>query len=106
MSVETEKAVNCSFCGKSQKVVAKLIAGPGVYICNECVQLCVDIMSDQGLDVTPGSSAAELKVQVHNVMTTRRFAALRRLQVELSELSERFGAALSQLDSEGGPAEP
>ena len=33
-------AVHCSFCGKSQDEVKKIVAGPGVYICNECVDLC------------------------------------------------------------------
>lgn len=34
----------CSFCGKSQHEVAKLIAGPTVYICDECVEICADII--------------------------------------------------------------
>lgn len=38
---------HCSFCGKSQDEVRKLIAGPSVYICNECVQLCDDILQDE-----------------------------------------------------------
>jgi hypothetical protein len=37
----------CSFCMKSQKVVRKLIAGPNVYICDECIRLCVDIISEE-----------------------------------------------------------
>ena len=37
-------STKCSFCGKAQEQVAKLVAGPGVYICNECVGLCNDIM--------------------------------------------------------------
>jgi|SRR5215472_1149329 len=36
--------INCSFCQKSRNEVAKLIAGPGVFICDECVGLCVDIL--------------------------------------------------------------
>jgi hypothetical protein len=35
----------CSFCGKSRLHVQKMIAGTGVYICNECVELCVDILA-------------------------------------------------------------
>lgn len=38
--------VSCSFCGKSQDQVKKIIAGPGVFICDECVELCTDIMED------------------------------------------------------------
>jgi ATP-dependent Clp protease ATP-binding subunit ClpX len=41
------KDLSCSFCGKSQKEVRKLIAGPSVYICDECVELCNDIMTEE-----------------------------------------------------------
>ena len=41
---DREKKVCCSFCGKPQEKVEKLIAGPGVYICDECVELCLDII--------------------------------------------------------------
>ena len=40
----SDKQISCSFCGKSQEEVKKLIAGPNVYICNECVVLCKDIL--------------------------------------------------------------
>jgi ATP-dependent Clp protease ATP-binding subunit ClpX len=39
--------LTCSFCGKHQRRVDKLIAGPGVYICNECVDLCVQIIAQE-----------------------------------------------------------
>ena len=45
-STSTEK-LNCSFCGKVQDDVKKLIAGPSVYICNECVDLCNDIIEEE-----------------------------------------------------------
>ena len=41
--------LKCSFCGKSQKQVRRLIAGPGVYICNECVDLCREICEEEDL---------------------------------------------------------
>ena len=41
-----EKKISCSFCGKIQEEVKKLIAGPNVYICNECVVLCKDILAE------------------------------------------------------------
>ena len=48
MGKETESnKLNCSFCGKSQDEVKKLIAGPSVYICNECVDLCNDIIEEE-----------------------------------------------------------
>ena len=40
----SDKKISCSFCGKSQEEVKKLIAGPNVYICNECVVLCKDCL--------------------------------------------------------------
>ncbi|CAJ2232287.1 ATP-dependent protease ATP-binding subunit ClpX [Fructilactobacillus sanfranciscensis] len=44
---ETNKTVTCSFCGKSQDQVKKIVAGPGVYICNECIDLCEQIMDTE-----------------------------------------------------------
>src|SRR3982751_2872428 len=41
-----EEILRCSFCGKSQNEVKKLIAGPGVYICNECIDICNEIIND------------------------------------------------------------
>jgi ATP-dependent Clp protease ATP-binding subunit ClpX len=46
-SVEDEKLLYCSFCGKSQHEVKKLIAGPSVYVCDECVALCNDIIREE-----------------------------------------------------------
>jgi len=43
----TEKMLYCSFCGKSQHEVKKLIAGPSVFICDECIELCNDIVRDE-----------------------------------------------------------
>jgi ATP-dependent Clp protease ATP-binding subunit ClpX len=47
---EGGELVKCSFCGKSQKQVKKLIAGPGVYICDECIDLCNDIIEEELAD--------------------------------------------------------
>lgn len=44
---ESVDLLKCSFCGKSQKQVKKLIAGPGVYICDECIELCVEIIEEE-----------------------------------------------------------
>ncbi|HOK62405.1 MAG TPA: ATP-dependent Clp protease ATP-binding subunit ClpX [Soehngenia sp.] len=45
-----DKQLRCSFCGKSQNEVKRLIAGPNVYICNECVELCQDIIEEEFID--------------------------------------------------------
>lgn len=42
-----KKMLNCSFCGRSQEEVDKLIAGSGVYICNHCVGLCAEILDEK-----------------------------------------------------------
>ena len=47
MARKSSRELFCSFCGKSQKEVHKLIAGPSVYICDECVELCNDMITDE-----------------------------------------------------------
>lgn len=54
-----DKVFHCSFCGKSQHEVRKLIAGPSVYVCDECVSLCNDIINEEAREEkTPSSSSA------------------------------------------------
>src|SRR5262245_35997922 len=48
-SLFSEQKLSCSFCKKTQDDVRKLIAGPSVYICDDCVQVCVDIITHDGL---------------------------------------------------------
>jgi ATP-dependent Clp protease ATP-binding subunit ClpX len=52
-----EKPLYCSFCGKSQHEVRKLIAGPSVFICDECIELCNDIIRDEVQADTPAEGA-------------------------------------------------
>ncbi len=47
----------CSFCGKNQREVKKLIAGPTVYICDECIELCNDIIAEEGQKDSPAKSS-------------------------------------------------
>ncbi len=56
---DEDKLLYCSFCGKSQHEVRKLIAGPSVYVCDECVELCNDIIRDELEEEAP-SSGGEL----------------------------------------------
>ena len=44
---DDDKTLKCSFCGKPQGRVRKLIAGPGVYICDECIGVCTSILEDE-----------------------------------------------------------
>lgn len=57
---EDDKLLYCSFCGKSQHEVRKLIAGPSVFVCDECVELCNDIIREEVHDKTTGSSESQL----------------------------------------------
>ena len=45
-----EKNIKCSFCGKSQDAVERIIAGPGVFICDECIKVCSNILEDESFD--------------------------------------------------------
>ncbi|EPL6455387.1 ATP-dependent protease ATP-binding subunit ClpX [Providencia vermicola] len=56
----TGKLLYCSFCGKSQHEVRKLIAGPSVYICDECVDLCLDIIREEIKELAPHRERSEL----------------------------------------------
>ena len=60
---DEKKSIRCSFCGKHQDQVRRLIAGPGAYICNECVQLCMDILSDD-VDLPEEGYAGEIPDEI------------------------------------------
>ncbi|MEY4562383.1 MAG: hypothetical protein RLZZ618_1660 [Pseudomonadota bacterium] len=60
----SEKVLYCSFCGKSQHEVKKLIAGPSVFICDECIELCNDIIRDEVPADTPEARATKSDLPV------------------------------------------
>src|SRR4051812_49510195 len=57
---ESGDLLKCSFCGKSQKQVKKLIAGPGVYICDECIDLCNEILEEEFSESSDARTLDEL----------------------------------------------
>ena len=57
---ESGDLLKCSFCGKSQKQVKKLIAGPGVYICDECIDLCNEIIEEELSEAVESPVGGEL----------------------------------------------
>ena len=59
---DNNKIVKCSFCGKPQDLVKKIIAGPGVYICDECIALCQDIIEEEIYD-------NEVETETINILT-------------------------------------
>lgn len=62
MPKQTDNRLKCSFCGKSQDQVKKLIAGPGVYICDECVDLCNEILDEELFEGAPSAGPSETVV--------------------------------------------
>ena len=59
---DDDKVLHCSFCGKSQNEVKKLIAGRGVYICDECIDVCINIVSQEAKEE---KKAEEAEIQEH-----------------------------------------
>ena len=51
--VGTPTPIRCSFCGRGQEEVARLVSGPSVYICSECVRLCNDILEGEAAPALP-----------------------------------------------------
>ena len=99
-SAEHGNLLYCSFCGKNQHEVRKLVAGPAVYICDECIDLCTDIVDDQLLRLIKGNGQRSRDVLgqalLHYVehahsMVQRIRSALQR--IEVLALRENAGAA-------------
>jgi len=66
---ESNKLLYCSFCGKSQHEVRKLIAGPSVFICDECVELCNDIIREEMQEQSPtGSSKLPKPREINDIL--------------------------------------
>ncbi len=59
---DDSKQLKCSFCGKPQDQVRRLVAGPGVYICDECIELCQDIITEEFAEQDKHQAAAEYKL--------------------------------------------
>lgn len=70
MAKKDEDILKCSFCGKGQEEVKKLIAGPTVYICNECIELCNEIIADELYVDSVGESLPKLPTprEIHGVL--------------------------------------
>ena len=60
---DDRKSIRCSFCGKTQNVANRLIAGNGAYICDECIRLCMSIIADDVDEVEPVEQTPELEFE-------------------------------------------
>ena len=97
----------CSFCGKGQDRVQKLIAGPGVYICDQCIGLCVEVLESdsrvRNLSIAANSEAMdvlldELRINAAGLKQSeeqlqRAISLLRRNQVPWSRIGEAIGTS-------------
>jgi ATP-dependent protease Clp ATPase subunit len=95
---ESADVAKCSFCGNAKHDVAMLISGPGVHICNECVGLCIDIMTEQGVPVG-GSFVDSPVAQVGEQLIN---GDAREVRQELVALLDRMSALVRWLDHRGG----
>ena len=97
--------LKCSFCGKSQKQVKKLIAGPGVYICDECIDLCNEIIEEEfsstseEIDFTELAKPAEIKVYLDDSVVGQEDAK-RKLAVAVYNHYKRIRTGDVQRDVE------
>ena len=90
----SEKVLYCSFCGKSQHEVKKLIAGPSVFICDECIELCNDIIRDEvpadGAETKPAKSdlpmPSEIKASLDQYVIDRKSTRLNSSHPRLSRM--------------------
>gem|GEM_PF-6555666 len=99
---------SCSFCGKSQDEVQKLIAGPSVYICNECVRLCNDIVEEdldreEAAPLPRAAGTLASLVQAAQDVTARAIGLQRAADFERA--MQECPAALERLDRPGPASE-
>ncbi|MFL5897772.1 MAG: ClpX C4-type zinc finger protein, partial [Solirubrobacterales bacterium] len=97
---DSNEQLLCSFCGKSQRQVKKLIAGPGVYICDECIDLCNEII-DEELTAPPAFELENLPKpqEIHDVLqeyVVGQEAAKRSLSVAVYNHYKRVQIAQSE----------
>ena len=109
---QLKKTLYCSFCGKSQHEVKKLIAGPAVFICEECVALCDDIIEEEhSIAVVPSGSGQDRK-SIEDSMRIRSSEDLVAHKARIARIVERARKSLAQLETvrteraNGRPPEP
>ncbi|OCK59756.1 hypothetical protein LMTR3_19145 [Bradyrhizobium sp. LMTR 3] len=97
------KLLYCSFCGKSQDEVSKLVAGPAVFICDECIDLCTDIVDEQLLRLIEGDEEGARDMSTdrlqHYVAHAEKGAQRNRLALQriVLALREKGSAADSEM---------
>lgn len=103
-NTDSNGPVTCSFCGKSQDQVKKIVAGPGVYICNECIDLCKEIIDEEFRDqvaeeLTDVPKPREI-VEILNQYVIGQDQAKKTLAVAVYNHYKRINATLEDTESE------
>lgn len=81
-----DNLLQCSFCGKTQDQVQKLIAGPGIYVCDECVELCNDILREEGIITSePASSKAQFEEQLEAALDASELPVPKEIKEHLDQ---------------------
>jgi hypothetical protein len=107
VAASKRRSWRCSFCGKGKDKVRRLVAGPGVFICDHCVQLCNEVLHSEGqrgeLSIGPDSEVAEvlldeLRINAAGLKQSedqlqRAVNLLRRNQVAWSRIGEAIGTS-------------
>lgn len=104
--VARQPAAKCSFCGKDQDRVRKLVAGPGIYICNECVELCNQIMDYSSEDPSSEGAISPDQPSTWKVYSPHNPAAveLRTLQQQVAYIAGQLAALAEGMEEERGSA--
>ena len=99
-----EKLIRCSFCGKTQAQVKRIMSGPNAYICNECVELCSTILHEEMYET--GSS--ELAVQGRKYACVRGEAERQAIGIQrlIAPVSVRIELAVLAVAQQGVPGVP
>jgi hypothetical protein len=92
MNEPTDRTLYCSFCGKSQHEVKTLIAGPNVFICNECVTLCMDVLFKK--DELP---AGAMTAQARQVAQTEAMKSILRYVDEIVARERHYAKPYEEL---------
>lgn len=98
--VDWAENLRCSFCGKDKHAIAKLIAGPGVYICNECVDLCDQIIAAE-LAPTQSQPPAPALGSPSEQSDDELLASLARIQAVASQTDAALHDHVSSLRDRG-----
>ncbi|MGI5849547.1 MAG: ATP-dependent Clp protease ATP-binding subunit ClpX [Christensenellales bacterium] len=101
---EDQKQLKCSFCGKAQEQVRRLVAGPGVYICNECIELCKEIIEEDyqeavSFDMGDIPKPAEIVASLNEYVIGQTFAK-KNLAVAVYNHYKRINSDIKQDDVE------